>query len=62
MTAIRLVKPYKIWQAGSVIPEMPGNLARNLMQRGIAELATPPVKAMQSPIDRMIRRKVTKAA
>lgn len=60
MTAIRLVKPYKIWPIGHVISEAPGNLARALLSRGIAELANPSAKAMQSPIDRMLKRRVVK--
>jgi hypothetical protein len=39
MTALRLKKAWKIWPVGHVIPDAPGNLARSLISRGMAEEA-----------------------
>ncbi len=46
---VRLMAPWKQWPKGHIIPEMPGGLARTLIQRNIAE----EVK-MASPINRMM--------
>ncbi len=47
---VRLTAAWKQWPKGHVIPEMPGGLARTLIQRNIAE----EVKSMASPINRMM--------
>jgi hypothetical protein len=47
MTAIRLMKPWKIWGIGHVISEMPPNQAALLIARGIAEHAA---AAARSPV------------
>lgn len=37
MKPIRLLKPWKCWSIGHVIPDMPPNQASLLIDRGIAE-------------------------
>jgi hypothetical protein len=39
MTAIRLLRAWKVWPLGHVIPEMPEAQASALIGRGIAEVA-----------------------
>ncbi len=34
---IRLLKPWKIWSTDHVIPDMPDNVATDLIRRGYAE-------------------------
>lgn len=51
-------KAYGRFSVGHIIPEMPDNQARTLIKRGLVREADE--KAMRSPVDRMVRKKVTK--
>ncbi len=55
MTAIVLLKPWKVWPIGHVIPEMPGNLARALIARGVGREQDEKKPAFTAPVDRNIR-------
>jgi len=56
MTAIVLLKPWKIWPIGHVIPDMPAGQASLLLGRGICE----EVKAVQAPANRMMQSPITR--
>lgn len=57
MTAIVLLKPWRIWPIGHIIPEMPPGQASVLINRGIAREESGEAKksAFTSPADRNIR-------
>lgn len=57
MTAIVLLKSWKIWPIGHRIPEMPPNLATTLIGRGIAreDKGDEKKQAFTAPADRNIR-------
>lgn len=37
MTALRLKQAWKVWPVGHIIPDMPANVARSLIDRGVGE-------------------------
>jgi hypothetical protein len=55
MTAIVLLKPWKIWPIGHVIPEMPPAQARLLVGRGIAREKDDKKPAFAALVDRSVR-------
>lgn len=55
---VRLAKAWKAWPIGHVIPDMPANVARTLIARGIGEEIKEPVTSARpftAPMDRSIR-------
>lgn len=56
----RVTRAYSAWSVGHIFTDMPGNVARTLMSRGlIEEFKDEPVKksvkkAFSAPVDRMI--------
>lgn len=51
-------KAFGRFSVGQIIPEMPTNQARSLIARGLVKETDE--KAMKSPLDRMMRKRVTK--
>lgn len=50
---IEITKAFGSYSAGEVLPDVPGNIARTWIGRGIAREVTAVVPA--SPVDRMVR-------
>lgn len=60
---VRLLRPWLSWSAGHVFTDMPGGQARTLIARGHAEaVEATDRRGMSSPVDRMMRRRATRAA
>ena len=58
---VEVVIAHGPWSKGHIIPHMPNNAARSKIERGLVrEILEDQTKAMQSPMDRMMRRKVMK--
>lgn len=47
--AIRLTRAWKYWSIGSVIPEMPENLAASLVGKGTAEYVAADLRSQIEP-------------
>jgi hypothetical protein len=56
MTKIKLLKAWRIWSAGHIIPEMPENISASLVARGIAEIVNKPSAAMRAGRDYITRK------
>jgi hypothetical protein len=54
---VEVVKAYGPFSAGAIIPEMPGNVARPLIERGYIREVAEPVspRALRAPFDRAMR-------
>lgn len=61
MTALRLKQAWKVWPVGHIIPEMPANMARNLIDRGIAEEIKDKPKSRMSDVLSIPNRMVSSA-
>ena len=58
---VEVLKAYGVYSVGAIIPEMPGNVARSMIGRGMVKEVKEPAtgdllgESMTSPADRMMR-------
>ncbi len=55
-----VAKAYGRFSVGHIIPDMPANQARSLIARGMVKEAEAEGRALRSPADRMMRKRVVK--
>jgi len=51
----RVIRAYGPWPAGHIFTEMPGNVGRTLIARGLVEEVSPDERQFSPPVDRMMR-------
>ena len=58
----RVIRAYGPWSVGHVFTDMPGNVGRTLLARHLVEeVRDEETKAMKSPLNRMMKPRVTRA-